>query len=195
MVKECEAVRASINLPVQSSSAITVCDEMGSERVWLYFCRYVGGSNDQEGWSTVAPMSKIRGSLALSFLGGTFYAIGGGIPSEQYSLVEGYATISYLPLHKQDSAANLCPCRLNDSILIVWYSVACMSFVCCRYDPITNRWRIMPQGLQTPRFSPASSVVMGSIVCVRGLNGSEYMDTAESFDPREGRSALLPHIS
>lgn len=67
-------------------------------------CRYVVNLNNEDGndeedkWSTVAPMSKIRGSLASSRIGGTFYAIGGGIPSEQYSLVEGWASITPLPL-------------------------------------------------------------------------------------------------
>ncbi|BDA43628.1 probable Kelch-like protein 20 at C-terminar half [Coccomyxa sp. Obi] len=115
--------------------------------------RYVVNGNeedgdDEDGWSTVAPMSKIRGSLACSRIGGTFYAIGGGIPSEQYTLVEGY-------------------------------------------DPITDRWRILPHGLQTSRFALASSVVKGSIVCVGGLHGTQYLDTAESFDPREGRWKTL----
>lgn len=53
---------------------------------------------------------------------------------------------------------------------------------------------MLPQGLETPRFALASSIVKGSIVCVGGLNGTEYLDTAETFDPREGRSALLSDI-
>lgn len=66
-------------------------------------CRYVVNGDDEDcdhedGWSAVAPMSKIRGSLASSRIGGTFYAIGGGIPSEQYSLVEGWVLIIPLPL-------------------------------------------------------------------------------------------------
>lgn len=77
-------------------------------------CRYVGNGDDQDGWSTVAPMSKIRGSLALSFLGGIFYAIGGGIPSEQYSLVEGYAAVLLL-LHQCE--CTLPPCSfLHDFV-------------------------------------------------------------------------------
>lgn len=93
MVKGSEAVRVLFNLPFLRGFSFAFCDEI-IEECDSVFCRYVGGGDDQEGWSTVAPMSRIRGSLALSFLGGTFYAIGGGIPSEQYSLVEGYATLT-----------------------------------------------------------------------------------------------------
>ena len=69
--------------------------------------------------------------------------------------------------------------------------------ICDRYDPITDRWRILPYELQTSRFALASSVVKGSILCVGGLHGTQYLDTAESFDPREGRSArsLLIHLT
>lgn len=159
-------------------------------------CRYVlnGHGEDgieEDGWSTVASMSKIRGRLASSRIGGTFYAIGGGIPSEQYSLVEGWALIIPMPLVQQrmpNMCLNVLMCTLELSNPLC---LLCDLVLCDRYDPITDRWRVFPHGLQTPRFALASTVVKGSTVCVGGLHGTQYLDTVESFDPREGRCSCL----
>ena len=39
-------------------------------------------------WLSITPMSRARGNLAVSELGGAFFCVGGGTPTTQYDLAE-----------------------------------------------------------------------------------------------------------
>ena len=47
-------------------------------------------------WLSIALMSRPRGSLAVSEMGGAFYAVGGGTASAQYDLAERWGQPGFL---------------------------------------------------------------------------------------------------
>ena len=47
-------------------------------------------------WLSITAMSRARGNLAVSELGGAFYCVGGGTPTTQYDLAERHVPVPLL---------------------------------------------------------------------------------------------------
>jgi N-acetylneuraminic acid mutarotase len=153
-------------------------------------------------WQTLAPLSDVRGGVALASVGGMIHAIGGRIMGEMGTIpvheVYNPATNSWrkaapLPTSRDHAGVFVVDAKIH---LIGGRAGEATENVGLHdvYDPATDSWKSAPP-MPTPRSSVAFAEYHGLLFLAGGecQKGKTY-DQVEAYDPKADRWTTFPAL-
>jgi len=142
-------------------------------------------SQNQNSWTSLAPLPTARGELGVAVADGNIYAIGGFDGNSQLNVNEEYnpstnewATKSPMPTARSSFAIAV----YNNKIYCIGGTVGSNEYVGNNeaYDPLTDTWQT-EASMPTPRADLSASVVNGKIYLIGGEvysnTGLNYVET------------------